>query len=105
MASRSTSARRTAVAPELPTIAEAGVSGYGVEGWYGILMPRQTPPEIIARFAGSLHKALQAGDVKQRLASQGLDTAVSTPEELNKIIRADLAKWAKVVRAAGIQPE
>ena len=100
-----TSPQRTAVAPELPTIAEAGVSGYGVDGWYGILMPRQTPPEIIARFASSLHKALQASDVKQRLASQGLDTAVSTPEELSKIIRADIAKWAKVVRAAGIQPE
>ena len=100
-----TGAQRTAVAPELPTIAEAGVGGYGVEGWYGILMPRQTPPPIIARFAGSLHKALQASDVKQRLASQGLDTSVSTPDELRKIITADIAKWAKVVRTAGIQPE
>jgi tripartite-type tricarboxylate transporter receptor subunit TctC len=68
-------------------------------------MPRQTPPQIITRFAGSLHRALQASDVKQRLASQGLDTAVSTPDELRKIITADLAKWAKVVRDAGIQPE
>src|SRR5215210_3185132 len=68
-----TSAQRSSVAPELPTIAEAGVPGYAVDGWYGMLMPRQTPPETIARFAGSLHKALQASDVKQRLASQGLD--------------------------------
>jgi len=100
-----TGAQRANVAPELPTIAEAGVPGYSVEGWYGILMPGQTPPQVIARFARSLHRALLAGDVKQRLATQGIDTAVSTPEELRKIITADLAKWAKVVRDAGIQPE
>ena len=57
------------------------------------------------RFASGLHRALQASDVKQRLASQGLDTAVSTPEEFRKIIAADLRKWAKVVRDACIQPE
>lgn len=100
-----TSPQRTAVAPELPTIMEAGVPGYAVDGWYGILMPGQTPPQIITRFASSLHKAMQASDVKQRLASQGLDTAVSTPVELRKIILADIAKWAKVVREAGIKPE
>jgi tripartite-type tricarboxylate transporter receptor subunit TctC len=93
------------VAPELPTIAEAGVPGYAVDGWYGMLMPGQTPPQIITRFANSLHKVLQAGDVKQRLASQGLDTAVSTPGEFRKIIAADIAKWRKVVRDAGIEPE
>ena len=100
-----TGAQRATVAPELPTIAEAGVPGYSVEGWYGILMPGQTPPQVITRFARSLHRALQAGDVKQRLATQGIDTAVSTPEELRKIIKEYMAKWAKVVREAGIQPE
>ena len=100
-----TSAKRAAVAPELPTIAEAGVTGYAVDGWYGILMPGQTPGPIITRFATGLHRALQAGDVKQRLASQGLDTAVSTPDEFRKMITADLVRWAKVVREAGIQPE
>ena len=100
-----TSGRRSSVAPELPTIAEAGVPGYAIEGWYGILMPRQTPAPTITRFAKALHGALQASDVKQRLASQGLDTAVSTPDELRKIIKDDLARWAKVVREAGIEPE
>ena len=100
-----TSAQRASVAPELPTIAEAGVPRYAVDGWYGMLMPRQTPPDIIKRFAVSLHRALQASEVKQRLASQGLDTAVSTPDEFRKIIAADIAKWAKVIRDAGIQPE
>lgn len=100
-----TSAQRASVAPDLPTIAEAGVPRYAVDGWYGMLMPRETPPRIITRFASSLHRALQADDVKQRLASQGLDTAVSTPDEFRKIVAADLAKWAKVVRDARIEPE
>ena len=100
-----TGTQRASVAPELPTIAEAGVASYVVDGWYAMLMPAQTPPRIITRFAASLHRALQSGDVKQRLASQGLDTAISTPEALRKMLAADMAKWAKVVRDAGIQPE
>ena len=100
-----TGSRRASVTPELPTIAESGVPGYAVDGWYGMLMPAQTPPRIITRFAGGLHRALQAGDVKQRLATQGIDTATSTPDELRKIIAADLVTWSKVVRDAGIQPE
>ncbi len=100
-----TGAQRASAAPDLPTIAEAGVPGYAVDGWYGMLMPRQTPQPIVTRFAAGLHRVLQASDVKQRLASQGLDTATSTPEEFRRIIKADLARWAKVVREAGIQPE
>ena len=96
---------RASVAPEWPTMAEAGVAGYAVDGWYGMLMAARTPTPIIKRFATSLHRALQANDVKQRLASQGIDTAVSTPEALRKIIVSELAQWAKVVREAGIQPE
>ena len=86
-------------------VAEAGVAGYAVDGWYAMIMPAQTPPQIVTRFAYSLHRVLQASDVKQRLASQGIEAALSTPDELRKIIAADLAKWAKVVRDAGIQPE
>jgi tripartite-type tricarboxylate transporter receptor subunit TctC len=97
--------QRASTAPELPTIAEAGVAGYAVDGWYAMLMPAQTPPRVVTRFATSLHRALQSSDVKQRLASQGLDTAVSTPLALRNMLAADVAKWAKVVREAGIQPE
>ncbi len=100
-----TGTRRASVAPELPTIAEAGVAGYAVDGWYAMLMPAQTPPRIITRFASGLHGALQAAEVKQRLATQGIDTAVSTPDDMRKIIAADLITWRKVVRDAGIQPE
>ena len=100
-----TGTQRASVAPELPTIAEAGVPGYAVDGWYGMLMPAQTPPAFITRFNVSLHRALQAGDVKQRLASQGLDTIVSTPDAFRKVIASDLVMWAKVVKDAGVQPE
>jgi tripartite-type tricarboxylate transporter receptor subunit TctC len=100
-----TGGRRSAVAPEVPTIAEAGVTGYAVDGWYAMIMPAHTPTRIVTRFADSLHRVLQANDVKQRLASQGIEAARSTPDELRKIITSDLAKWAKVIRDAGIQPE
>ena len=100
-----TGAQRSSIAPDIPTIAEAGVSGYAVDGWYAMLMPAPTPPRIVSRFAASLHRALQSSEVKQRLASQGIDTAVSTPETLRKMLAADIVKWAKVVREAGIQPE
>ena len=100
-----TGTQRASVAPELPTFVEAGVAGFAVDGWYAMLMPAQTPAAIIARFAQGLQRTLQAADVKQRLASQGLDTAISTPEELRKLLTHDLAMWAKVVREAGVQPE
>ncbi len=100
-----TGAQRAALAQEVPTITESGVAGYVVEGWYAMLMPAQTPARIVSRFAASLHKALQNAEVKQRLASQAIDTVVSTPEALRKLLEADTAKWAKVVREAGIQPE
>ena len=100
-----TGTQRTAAAPELPTVAEAGVKGYAVDGWYAMLMPGQTPLRVVERFAASLHRTLQNTEVRQRLASQGIDTAVSTPDALRKLLAADSAKWAKVVREAGIQPE
>ena len=100
-----TSGQRTSIAPEIPTIAEAGVAGYAVDGWYAILMPAHTPPQIVSRFNAGLHRALNSNDVKQRLASQGIDTAFSTSEALRKMLAADIAKWAKVVREARIQPE
>lgn len=100
-----TGAKRAGTAPDLPTIAEAGVPGYAVDGWYAMMMAAKTPPHVVSRFAASLHRALQNAEVMQRLASQGIDTLVSTPGELRRLIESDISKWAKVVHAAGIQPE
>ena len=100
-----TGARRAAVAPDIPTIAEAGVPGYAVDGWYAVVAAGQTPPQIVERLAAGFHRTLQNAVVIQRLAAQDFEVAVSTPDELRRMIEMDIAKWAKVVRQAVIQPE
>jgi tripartite-type tricarboxylate transporter receptor subunit TctC len=100
-----TSTKRSALAPDIPTIDEAGVPGYAVDGRYVVVVAAQTPPKIVGRLAAALHRTLQNTEVKRRLTAQDLDVAVSTPEELRRLIEADITKWAKVVREAGIQPE
>ena len=98
-------ARRAAVFPELPTVAEAALPGFEVSVWFGILAPAQTPRDLVQRLNGVLAKALQASDVKTRLADQGAEAVGNTPEQFTDVIRADLAKWAKVIQAAGIRLE
>ena len=100
-----TSAKRAAGAPEIPTIAEAGVPGYEAVQWYGVLAPAATPRAIVTRLHGEIVKVLQQPDVKDRLGKDGAEPVGSTPEEFAAFIRAETVKWAKVVRDAGIQPE
>ena len=98
-------ARRATVFPELPTVAEAALPGFEVSVWFAILAPAQTPRDLVQRLNGVLAKALQASDVKTRLADQGAEAVGNTPEQFTDVIRADLAKWAKVIQAAGIRLE
>lgn len=100
-----TSARRAARAPEVPTIAEAGVPGYEAVQWFGVLAPAGTPREIISRVHGEIVRLLQVADVKERLLSDGAETVGSSPEAFAAFIRAETMKWAKVVKDAGIKPE
>lgn len=100
-----TSARRSALAPALPTMAEAGAPGVEVVSWFGILAPAGTPPAIVTRLNAEIVKAMQAPDVKELLAGQGADALTSTPQEFAAYISAERAKWARVVREAGIKPE
>ena len=101
-----TSARRATGAPEIPTIAEAGVPGYEAVQWYGLLAPAGTPREIIVRLHGGMVRLLQEPALKQRVISDGAEpTPSTTPEEFGALIRAELVKWAKVVKDAGIEPE
>ena len=100
-----TSLKRSPTMPELPTVSESGIPGFEVDVWYGVLAPAKTPKPVIARINQDMRKILEMPDVKQRLADQGAEAASSTPEEFGARIRADIAKWAKVVKNAGIQPE
>ncbi len=100
-----TSARRSASAPELPTIAESGVPGYDSNTWYGVLAPRRTPAPVIARLHEVLVAAMQSADVKERVAVHGFEPETGTPEAFGAYIRSEIVKWAAVVKAAGIRPE
>ena len=96
-----TSAKRTEIVPELPTISEAGVRGYEVTSWYGLLAPAGTPAAIVSRVQQGIAKVLRSPDVSQRLKADGLDLVGNTPAEFAATIRSEIAKWAKVVKASG----
>jgi len=100
-----TSARRTAIAPDIPTVAEQGLPGFEAGNWFGLLAPAGTPPEIIAKLSREAVAILQAPAAKQRLEGEGAEVVASRPEQFAAFIRQETAKWAKVVKAAGIQPE
>jgi len=95
-------AKRSALFPELPTVAESGLK-YETGGWYGLVAPARTPKAITGKVQASLHKALNAPDMKQRLAAQGIEGIASTPEQLTKHLRSELDKWTAVVKAAGLK--
>jgi tripartite-type tricarboxylate transporter receptor subunit TctC len=99
------SAKRSPVTPDVPTIAEAGVPGYDVVQWFGILAPAGTPREIIAKLHAATVRALEDPKVKQGFLASGAETVGNTPEELAAILRSDLAKWGKLVKTAGIKPD
>jgi putative tricarboxylic transport membrane protein len=97
--------KRSAVLPEVPTLAEQGLEAFEAGSWYGFLVPAKTPREIVTRLHGEIMKALKLQEVRERMASLGTEPLGSTPEEFAEQIRSDLEKWGKVVKAAGIQPE
>lgn len=96
---------RIALAPEIPTAAEAGVPGFDITAWYGAFAPTRTPAPILARLHAAFAAALNDPETVARLHALGVEPAPSTPEELGSFVVAEIAKWAAIVRAAGIQPE
>ncbi len=100
-----TSARRSAAYPDLPTVAEAGVSGYVVEGWYGLYAPAGTAPDIVNLLNTSVAKAIRAGIFKTIETNEGLTFAPGTPEDLGRYVLEDAARWRDVVKGANIQPQ
>ena len=100
-----TTAKRSAVLPDLPTITESGVPGYDNSTWHGWLAPAGTPPAILNRLNAELVKSARAPDVVARLAPDGGEAVGSTPEEFAQHIVTEIARWRKVVREAGVRVE
>ena len=99
-----TGAQRTTLAPDIPTLAESGLTGYEAYGWYGIAAPARTPANVIARLHAEVAKIAQNPAMKARLAAQGLELVGNSPAEFDAFIRAEIAKWSAVLKAAGIKP-
>ena len=100
-----TGAKRAVGLPDIPTIAESGLPGYHASAWYGVLAPAGTPAAIVAKLQSEIHVALRASDIVDKLSAQGLEPAPDTAEEFARFIVAELAKWNKVIAAAGIKVE
>jgi tripartite-type tricarboxylate transporter receptor subunit TctC len=97
--------KRTAAMPELPTVAEAGVPGYEMAAWFGVLAPAGTPKPVIAALNREMANTLMQADVKERFAKLGAEPVGSTPEEFDAFIKAEIAKWGKVVKEARIKAD
>ena len=100
-----TTAKRSPIVPDVPTVAEAGLPGYEVVLWSGILAPPRLPREIMTRLNTDLQKVLQTPDVKERFASVSAEPSGSTPEQLSAHIRAEIEKYAKLIKEAGVRIE
>ena len=100
-----TGLQRSPSLPSLPTVNEAGLPGFEMSPWFGVLAPAGTSAEIIARLNGELVRILRSPDVAAQFSAQGVEPAYSTPEEFLALIKADLGKWGKVIAEAGIKGE
>ena len=100
-----TTAQRTPLAPDMPTLNESGVPGYDRSGWYGVMAPANVPREIITRLNVAIVKIVNTPEMKAAFMKQGLDPATSTPEEFGAFIRSEIAQNVKLVKAAGIKVE
>jgi len=100
-----TSARRAPTQPDIPTMQEAGVPGFEIMSWFGLLAPAGTPAPIVARLNADVNKALARDDVRNTLGAQGLEVAPGTPEQFAAHIKSEIAKFTRVARAANIKAE
>ena len=98
-----TAAARTAIFPEIPTIAEGGVAGYDAAGWNGLFLPRSAPRELVMRVNATLKESLSAPRLKDVLVNAGADAVGNTPEEFARFFQSEIVKWGKVVKSAGIK--
>ena len=100
-----TSAKRSSSVPDLPPVAEGGLPGYEAIGWFGLLVPAATPPAVVEKLSADANRVLNDPEVKQRMLALGAEPSGNTPAQFAAFIRADQAKWSKLMRERGIQPE
>jgi tripartite-type tricarboxylate transporter receptor subunit TctC len=100
-----TGAKRSALAPELPTIAESGVAGFEASGWFGVLAPAATPRALVGRLNAVINSGIAAADARERLGALGGDVASGTAGEFSARIRDDLAKWGRLIASLGLKAE
>jgi len=99
-----TIAKRSVFAPELPTIAEAGLPGFEANNWYGLVAPAKTPQEVVAKLNREVVALLNQADVKDLLFKQGIEAAAGTPEEFGAYMKSEITKWRRVVQSSGATP-
>ena len=97
--------QRSPLAPDVPTIAEAGVKGYEMTYWFAAYAPAGTPPDVVARLSDLLVKAAKSNSAAPFYQASGTEVFTSNPEELRKFQAAETLKWGKIIKAAGIEPE
>jgi len=97
-------ALRSAALPTLPTMQEAGISGYESATWYGIVAPAATPPEIVSKLNAEIAAILKDPETRERIARDGAEPVGNTPQQFGAFMKSEIEKWRKVIRAAGIQP-
>jgi tripartite-type tricarboxylate transporter receptor subunit TctC len=98
-----TTTKRSAVMPELPTIAEAALPGYDASVWFGVFAPAGTPRPVVDRLHGEILKALQTQDLKSRMVAMGTDVSGMGPDDFSAYVRKEIPKWANLVKAAGVK--
>jgi tripartite-type tricarboxylate transporter receptor subunit TctC len=96
-----TSAKRSSLLPDLPTIAESALPGFDVTSWYGVFGPAKLPGEIVTRLNTEIRALMDAEDVKSKLAGVGAEVETNSPQEFAKLVRSEIDRWAKVVKASG----
>ena len=100
-----TTATRSAALPDVPTMNEAGLKGYETSTWGGLLAPAGTPPNVVAKLNAEANKALASPDVREKLAAAGIEPAGGSAAQFNSFIQSEMLRWAKVAKAAGVEPE
>ena len=98
-----TSLQRSPALPDMPTVAESGLAGFEVIGFFGVLAPAATPRDVVARLNGEINKVLGRPDLREKFASQALDPVTRTPEQFTDYIKAEAGKWGKLIQEAGIK--